>query len=392
MRRNDVSPLLTDRDKLKSLSVILNGVPLASQDIIDIQIDFNDEVQGRMTFVDVMNVVELAPLTSCIMTVSYKDDTDLLFTQFYMVTNVEATRLKDNNLNVTILFEDIYTYKMSTSYVSRAFSNMTMLQILNKVLEEVSIPAKFYGDGTEFIYDHFVTPGNISVLDFIKKQCIKSNIQMIFDRSGLKFYNKNIIRFSNIGDPSDEFTLGQSRDTHLWNVKEYHGAVSNQGFLKAAPDADVYYVDPNDLKVSPSDASITGVYEDQKINGFMGTGSSNTSATLPTTVVFKGKKQVARLYYSEIIGEGMDYRDVINKNQDFMIVVPGLNIDRLYSKVRLSLPRAKSVETQSSDEVFGGTFVVTGVVDKIIGSNFVQFLTLNSSDYKGGNDDVWKSS
>jgi len=145
-------------------------------------------------------------------------------------------------------------------------------------------------------------------------------------------------------------------------------------------------VDYSSIQFNPEDVSIERAYSTQQINKGMGMGS----ITLPSLIKTSGNKQIDSLFHNEIIGDVSDYRDIINNNHTVTIAVQGLNVSRLYTKIQLFLPRPKYVQTQEGDETFGVQGVVTEVIDKIIGGVYMQFLTIQTSDFKAGAEDVWK--
>ena len=385
----NVIPLINETAQYKSYSVTINNIALRPQDIMDLQINFNQVIRGRMSFVDTLNVVEFAPITAATIQIEYTDASGVSFESAFVVTEVQSTRMKDNNINVIIKFEDIRTNILTNSYISRAFSGKTMLQMLELIFDEIGIPALFYHYNGDYIYDHFVFPANISLLDFIMKQITYSNIRMYTDRNDISFISRDVYNFNNLDNPTEPiFTVARDESKPYWNILEYDAKVANNNELKKAAKANMHKTEASALKYDPESVSIETVYESQTINKYMGMG---TKTTLPEIVQTLGYKEISHLFHNEINGADEDYRDIINKSQTVTIAIQGLNITRLFTKVEIRLPRPASVQTNEPDEVYSGVFVVTGVVDKIIAGNFMQFLTLSSSDYGSGSENMWKS-
>ena len=166
----------------------------------------------------------------------------------------------------------------------------------------------------------------------------------------------------------------------------YIFSISNIGLLRKTAKANKYNTEPSSLVYSPEDVSAETVYDSQKMNGYMGMG---TGVTLPDLVATIGKKEISHIFHNEIQGASEDYRDIINQNQIVTIVVQGLNVTRLFTKVDIKLPRAAAIQTQQDDEVYSGRFVVIEIIDKIIAGNFIQFLKLSASDYGAGSSEIW---
>jgi hypothetical protein len=113
-------------------------------------------------------------------------------------------------------------------------------------------------------------------------------------------------------------------------------------------------------------------------------------STLPLVLAPTGIREVDVLESSSLMGIEKDFRDLIRENQKFSIVIQGLNTEKLYHKIQISLPRPKGVDTGDKDAVFSGMFIVTEVIDKIISGVFTQVLVLQSCDYLEGDSRVWQ--
>ena len=388
IKTDNVVPLLDASAQYKDFKLYINSINLRPQDILDFQVDFGQVVKGRLSFVDTLNVVESAPVTVSVINASYTDSAGANYKASYIVTEVQVIRLKNNSINVVMNFEDIRINALDNSYISRSFSNMTMLQMLESIFKEINVPALFHHYSNDYVYEHFVFPANISLLQFIKKQIPYSNIRMYTDRNEIIFIPRNVYDFTNIASTVEPpFTLNRRKDLPWWNILEYDGKISNNKEVRKAANADMHQIEPNALKYNPEPLSITTVYESQTVNKFMGMGTSTTLTDIVNTI---GKREISHLFHNEIKGQDQDYRDIINRGHTVHIAVIGINLVRLFTKVDIQLPRAASIQTQEFDEVYSATFVVTEVIDKIIAGNFVQFLRLSVSDYGSGSSHLWK--
>jgi hypothetical protein len=92
----------------------------------------------------------------------------------------------------------------------------------------------------------------------------------------------------------------------------------------------------------------------------------------------------SKMFRDISVGDGkVDYRDVMRKQQTLQIMVEGLNVDRLFTKVNLQIFTPDAVKDKL-DKKFSGQYVVTKVVDKFINGLYMQVLHLESADYGSG--------
>jgi hypothetical protein len=107
-----------------------------------------------------------------------------------------------------------------------------------------------------------------------------------------------------------------------------------------------------------------------------GTSSSATSK-YPA-----GVQLGAKMFRNLAVGVTKDFRDVIRGQQMLELMVEGLNVDRLFTKINLETIRPIGID-KKHDEKFSGTYVVTEVIDKFINGLYMQVIKINSADYGG---------
>jgi hypothetical protein len=90
----------------------------------------------------------------------------------------------------------------------------------------------------------------------------------------------------------------------------------------------------------------------------------------------------AKMFRNLAVGVTKDFRDVIRGQQTMEIMLEGLNVDRIFSKINLQVIRPIGIE-KKQDKKFSGAYVVTEVIDKFINGLYMQVLKINSADYGG---------
>jgi len=352
---------------------------------MELQINHGEYKKGRMSFLDTYNLSEFAPLTNAIIEISYTDGASRTYSELFILVEVDTIRLKDNRANIVVRFEEVTLNALKLTYISKAFSNKTMIEMLGEVFTSYNINGNFISGENDFVYEHFVFPSNISLYEFIEKQKKYSGITIVSDKGGLNYFSRDLTNFTNVipydGTP---YTINYETDNPFWNILEYNAITSPRYVIKAA-EANTDRADASNIVYNPDVINIDNAWNTEVINGFMGIKDK----TLPEMIQTYGRKEIDCLFHNEIQGLDEDYRDLINSNHQATLVLQGQNVNRLYTKVKISIPRPASVDTPQADEVFSIEGVVTEVIDKIIGGIYSQFLTINTSDFGKAHKDTW---
>jgi len=382
---NNVIPNLSESAQVSDLFITINGVSLRSQNMLEIQINHKDYKKGRLSFIDTYNVSEFAPLTRPIITLSWKDASDTLYKEDFIGTETEIIRLKDNRATVIVRFEEVTLNVLKSTYVSKAFSNMTMLSMLQNIFTERGISAHISKGVSDNVYEHFVFPANMSLYEFIEKNKLHSNIRSISTRKGILFTSRDSLSYGGL-PPTDDvpLTLNYNSNNPFWNILEYR-ALSNPRNVTNAAKGFINHINASNIGYYPDTVSIEKAYESEIVNGFMGIKDK----TLPEVISTIGNKEIDSLYNNQIQGDTEDYRDIINTNHDVTLAIQGLNVDRLYTRVKIDIPRPASIDIPQSDEVYSVEGVITEIIDKIMGGVFSQIITVQTSDYGKANKDTW---
>jgi len=378
----DTTPIIDDTAQYDALNIIINGLSLRSQDVLSLQINYEDIIKAKLSFVDTMNLAEFAPLTAAGIQISFNDATKRNNDLNFVVAKMETVRIKNNQINITLTLEEVTSNMLANTYISKSFVKKTFMQMLEEVTTEESIEIDYFAGDSDFIYDFFVFPANISLLDLIRKQSKLNNIIMFSNRNGLLISNRDSVNFGELQGPAENvFVLDRNKEYPYWNIMEYKGITANtKNTQKVCKTTLSNNTDIMNLGHFPTTITLEDVYEDQKLNN----GIGYNEVALPDMFYSSGEKQVAHFAHNETTGDLEDYRDILTSQQKFNIIVQGLNVDRVYSIIRISLPRSVNVQTPQDDEVFSGLFVVTSVIDSIFAGNFIQHLTLQSADYGKG--------
>jgi len=377
----EVTPLLGETSNIGLLRVTINGLSLRSQDILDVQINYDELIKGRVSFIDTMNISEFAPLTYTIIEIYFEDRLKNKTKLNFIVMEAEILRIKDNSINVILKLEELTSNVLSITYLSRTFKDKTMMEIIKSMAQECGANLNYYDKGDAHIFDYFVTPANMSLLEFIQSQGKYSNLKLFSDRNGLTLIDIDSLDYSTIGATKEyDFTLNRREEFPYWNIMEYSGAVSRLKSTQRVVTSNLSNTTIMDLSYKPEVLTLEDSYKSQKMNGYMGL----KNITLPDLVSNVGVKEISNIFHNETQGDDIDYRTILGAQQKIKIAVEGLSVIRVNSKIKLNLPRGVNVQVAKSDEVFSVDYIVTGVVDKIIGGKFSQFLNLQASDYGAG--------
>lgn len=372
----DLTPRLSGLNGYNTLKIVINGLVIKEEHILDYQVNYNKSEYGFLSFTDAVGVTELAPLSYGVMEVLFIDSMKGKQVKKYMITKVNTFRSGNNLINIDLEFEEYSTYKLKNSFISKGFKNKTMIEIIESIFSDLKIDGKFVKKSEAIKHERFVTPGNISVYDFIMKQSKIDDFDFFVDRMGYVFAPKEYFDFGKLPMLSEDI-FNFTNDKLYWRVLEYKGSISNVGIVRNCAESIMTNLDIKDLKYNPEYIKIKDIYEAQRLN--MHTGIKDKS--LPDIIKSNEFKQINHTYTTPIKGDEIDFREYIKDSQDLSIIVQGVISVRMYGIIRLDLPRASFNKDDSPDSVFSGKFVVTEVIDKIMSGKYVQYLKLKSSDY-----------
>jgi len=372
----DLTPRLSGLNGYNTLKIVINGLVIKEEHILDYQVNYNKSEYGFLSFTDAVGVTELAPLSYGVMEVLFIDSMKGKQVKKYMITKVNTFRSGNNLINIDLEFEEYSTYKLKNSFISKGFKNKTMIEIIESIFSDLKIDGKFVKKSEAIKHERFVTPGNISVYDFIMKQSKIDDFDFFVDRMGYVFAPKEYFDFGKLPMLSEDI-FNFTNDKLYWRVLEYRGSISNVGIVRNCAESIMTNLDIKDLKYNPEYIKIKDIYETQRLN--MHTGIKDKS--LPDIIKSNEFKQINHTYTTPIKGDEIDFREYIKDSQDLSIIVQGVISVRMYGIIRLDLPRASFNKDDSPDSVFSGKFVVTEVIDKIMSGKYVQYLKLKSSDY-----------
>ena len=74
------------------------------------------------------------------------------------------------------------------------------------------------------------------------------------------------------------------------------------------------------------------------------------------------------------------YKNFLNSNQKSQVIISGVNIDKIYTKIDLNF--ARSSNSFSTDSLTSGKYIIIKYSDKILKNSFFSKVTLQRSDYK----------
>jgi hypothetical protein len=385
MKPENYLPFIDETSKIEKIEVDINNIRIRSQSLSDLQINYSKNSVGKVTFLDYENLIEMMPLTYSIIRIQFTDLVGMDYLGSFIITKSEVNRYKDGSIKVTAYFESISTYSLKNTYLSKTFTNKTLIEMLEELFEDYSIPAMLIKHPSDYKHEFFVFPKNISLWNFLNTYLVKEGYVLFHDRVSLKILSRKYIEAQNIlKDPNDYNFRYDSSKPHF-NILEYQGVISNSGRLNNIP---VFNKNTrtSDLTYNFDFLGIGEIADKESSNGgFMGMTGSKVKDFYSTI----GVKEYDSLENYFIEGTTEDYRDIILDNNKINIVIQGINTENLYHKIKLNIGKSKSIKTDTNDQVYSAEYIVTEVIDKIISGIFVQILVLQSADYPKGDGDVW---
>ena len=383
MNQENFLPNIHESAKVYNLEVTINNVDILVDTISDIQIDFGRENKGKIVILDTLGLPELIPLSFSVIRIHFFDPLKVEYKNEFIVTKVDITRHKSGANKLVIYFKNFFQYSLEKLYVSKAYSNKKMSEMLLDIFDEYEIPVTFMVKD-EYTYENFVFPKNISMWDFLNKYLKYVGYDFYFDLIGMKIASRVLLEGKNLPLFSeDPYVFDNKAEQSFFNIVEFNGIFSNTQEMSKV----VSYNRNNfndELKYEFNYFGIEDVSNEEINQGFVGLQDKKIKDFYPSL----GIKEIDTFNYYEIIGENEDYRNIARNNQNINIVIQGTNIEKLYQLIKLNLPKGKNIKSSSNEEISSGYYIITQVRYKIISGMFVQALTLQSYDYPRGDRGV----
>ena len=379
-------PYIDETSKIQNIEVDINNIRIREQAISDLQINYSKNCVGKVTFLDYENLIEIMPLTYSVIRIQFRDLVGMDYMGSFIITKAEVNRYKDGSIKVTAYFENITSYNLKKTYISKTFKDKTLLEMLQVIFDEFSIPSFLGGSEYDYKHEYFVFPKNISLWEFLVKYLPKEGYTMFHDRIGLKILSRYILEASNIERDVPEYNFKYDSAKPHFNILEYQGVISNPGRLNEVAVLNKNYK-KDELLYEFNFLGIADTLEKENSNGgYAGMSSEVKLSDFYPTI---GLKEYDTLESFTIQGTNEDYRDIVRDNSKINIVIQGINTENLYHRIKVNIGKSKSIKTDTQDQVYTGEYIVTEVIDKIISGVFVQVLVLQSADYPKGDENVW---
>ena len=373
---------IEDTSIFKDLSVFINDINIRPELISELQINFGKNNKGLLIFLDNDNISEYAPLNNGLIEISYQDINDTVYKNLFYINTIETTRYKENSVRHIIKFESVEENILKNTFISKTFTNKSFTEMLLEIFNKIEIGCNFsINDNPDKKYEYFVFPKNISLYDLIQKQSMYDNFVIFFNKSGLNIVDRELLIPKNL-EKGTLYSMNLDKRYPYLNILEYNAKIDNSN-IQSATVVNINKFDNNNLSYSENIFSIEDFYSDEEINGFMGNN-------LKITDVFSsiGIRELDLLKSKKVLNNNKDYRDLLRSYQNVDIIVQGVNVEHLFTKVDIEVNRSKLINDKN--KVFSGTYIITGYSDKFLVDKFFQLLHLESSDFPKGDEDVWK--
>ena len=387
MKLENYIPYIDETSKIDDLKISINNIEIRKQTISDIQLNFGKNNVGKLTFLDYENNMELIPLTFSTISILYRDFFKNEFSNTFICTKSDVTRYKDGSIKVTVYFENTNTYLLKNTYVSKTFSNKTMIEMLDSIFEEYGIKSVFVKHESDYTHEYFVFPKNISLWDFLNKYLHKEGYAYFHDRISLKILSRKYLETQDIPKDKYEFNFKYDSKNPHFNILEYQGCISNSGELNKLPVINKNKRSEN-LEYNFDFEGISNAIEVNKMNsGYAGMGSNVQIKDFYPSIGIK-ESDILENYFA--MGDiDNDYRDKVLENSNIEIVVQGVVSEMLYHRIKVNIGKSKNISFDNNDQVYSQEYIITEVIDKIISGVYVQVFRLQSTDYSKGDENVW---
>lgn len=303
-------------------------------------------------------------------TLSYMDLFNELTEKTYYVNGVINFEYGIYKKALKIYMQDEFSYKLGNSFLGKGFTSITIDAIIKQYIDNLSLESPYQIDFEEVPLlpgesEEFVVPRNENNLGFFIRELDRRGFSFYQTRTSLVIKNEKKMTLSALEALPEVFT-DETRN-QLYMNKILDGDIHANNQIIMMPKRKTFVYDPKKKQMLTDDYN-----SNEKL--LLNQDSTNIQTTVG---------------YSEVYGLHNDFGEHYKQNKNTLLKQNGIDItvsgytSREVNKIcELSL-HGNIVSTKASslgDVINSGKYLCTTVQDKIVGTNFIQKLSLRRAD------------
>lgn len=358
---------------LRECIINVKGKEIDANHIMDSEITWDIHSfmnYGYINFRDALNHVENAPIiVGDDLDMYFKDFDKKVYKQKFKIQKISKVKDKYKEFYVRIEFVDRNSFSFMKAYESKAYKNKPVQDFINEYFNKYKVDDKGLTDETTPLYfgnngdESFVIPSDRSFFKTLNKMI--TDVDMLFFNKRkevmMTFYDKITAKGPRgpafKPDPKNEHYVHKIAD---YDIKNYDGFTSNITNGKI----EIYSVDykaGKKLIKTPYDFS-TAESEIGKLGGTsIPVTEDKDPKVLFSTYNSKSVQSISKKYASKAV--------------EIIMTVPGTFENEVADIIEVEFPTGNI--NGSIEKNISGKYMITKVVDKIIGGFFVQQLTVS---------------
>lgn len=379
------------QNKLKNYTINIGEINLPPEDIRSFEVKFernNPRVFASLVIGDLIDINLQQDWEKSEVEVFYMDMFDNWTIRKYKILKIIENYTKKWKKTFNLLLQDTFSYTMQNIYISKGFKDTSITAAFNSFIENYNLKNLLSPMDLKYVIQDdenvltFTIPKNENVLDFFIKKYADYGYSIFQLRDGLYVLNKELIDASNIDydiKKEDEYLTETDNQLYKNKVYDIKSVFLNRDIMNEVPKIHTTYFDFETKRhkkfIKNVDTLISDITLNDNVFNFQeqignkiqiknitdNFGSIDTENSLSHENMIKEK--YLKMSELEIIVSGYLYR---NFNEIIKINIKG-NIG--------------SVESQQLGNIINsGYYLVTGIVDKIVGDTMLQKLYINRPD------------
>jgi len=297
----------------------------------------------------------------------------------FVIDKITSTTANDSGRYkiTTIEFSDLLNKKLETAYLPMSFEQVKPSEAYQKLFEGFNLNVDIVppSEGEEDFWD-FITPGNMSLQEWLKKDAKWRGYDLIMDR-----FNKYLVHESNktqdkLQHTGETFEYKPKDPCQRNQIIKYDAKGMDLNAIQKATPVQGNKINDEQATKKQMDITIKELFPEGL--GKVSNGFTSLYDMVDATSGYKGQmKQFDPSKNPNINQNKEEIFKHLKDLQTMKVWIPGVNRNWIGMKMGMELPMpAHSVITEES-EAYSGDWIVKGVRDKIIsGGYFIQELEI----------------
>lgn len=369
-----VRDLLNESSALMCLELFIDTTQIPQDDVLSCEFKYNffeTPIYGKVVIrdsFDLDNFKDLKFNGSANLTIKATDNKQTIFFQTFSIVDMKVENEFKKTKHLAFYLVDVFTYSLSKKFLTKSF-NSTVTSAFNDCVETdlnlLQKDKKTFNVENSQKEEQFAIPFNTSVYEFFKQRFRYSNIRMFYDHNN---FNVKELDLSKCKIREELFT---DRTTNKWYYYRIHQ------YKRKQPSKGQIILPQNVVRVHGKNIEEEQVNLKEFISKITLNDNGDEFLSMQTS-----QGDISNPSSEPLGAQLFDLTQNLLETNQLTIFVTGLFTNDIGTIMNVHLDtKSPFAENQINGDVSSsGKFLVTEIVDKFIGTKFIQRITLSRFD------------